>query len=470
MGREWVGWTLLRGNPWVRNVSWIQRPKPKSALRAPPGADDERFWSPHAAAYCMTRRAVSAALASRLADSFEHLDLRWRRTEMADAFAAVLEPARAEELADRVIALMPTEPIDRQASLRALLSELPVLPRIVIPLEPTTGELRFGVPELPDLGALAMMLNVTPAELDWFADSGGWLRRAREPLCHYRNRRLPKSGGVRLLEAPKPRLREIQRTIVRRILTSVPAHPACHGFEKGCSAATFAAPHARADVVVRVDLRNFFSSIGIGRVRAVFGAVGFDRSIANVLGHICTTATAVEALRGIDVHHATLLRMPHLAQGAPSSPRLANLVARNLDLRIAGYARRNGLVYTRYADDLALSGPSGTDVDALLWTVTAIVEDEGFAVHRPKTLIRRSHQRQLLAGLVVNSRPTVPRSVYDDLRALLHNCRETGAAMQNRDGHIDFRAHVYGRIAWVGETNAARRQRLLTMAEQVDWT
>ncbi|MFG1795438.1 reverse transcriptase family protein [Nocardia sp. NPDC049149] len=418
----------------------------------------------------MSRPALPAPIAARLADEFGQCGGRWHRDDLAEAFAAVLDPVRAEEFAARVIGLMPTEPIDSAVTLRALLTELPALPIVIVQLEPVPNELRFGAPELPDTGAVARMLNLTPDELDWFADHGGWLRRTREPLAHYRYRRIPKKDGVRLVEAPKPRLREMQRTIARRILAGIPAHPSCHGFEKGASAATFAAPHARAAVVVRLDLRHFFPSIGVARVRGVFRACGYHENVATVLADLCTTATAIRALTGLDHEQASLLRAPHLAQGAPTSPRLANLIARNLDRRVSGYARRHGLTYTRYADDLALSGPADTDIEAMIWALTQIIEDEGFEVHRDKTSVRRPHQRQVLAGLVVNDRPAVARENYDALRALLHNCLRTGAAAQNRNAHPNFRAHVYGSIAWIGATSPTRRQKLLDMARRVDWT
>ncbi|TSD95722.1 RNA-directed DNA polymerase [Skermania sp. ID1734] len=415
----------------------------------------------------MTPRAVSPAVAHALADEFARGGFRWRHSELAEAFAAIIDPVEAESLALRVVGLIPREPIDPQTTLQAVLADLPELPETVVAPEGEPGGLRFGVPEILDCGALATMLNLTTAELEWFADHGGWLRTAREPLSHYRYRRLPKSTGVRLVEAPKPRLREIQRTINRRILSGIPAHPSCHGFEKGRSAETFAMPHAQADVVVRVDLRDFFSSITVARVRAVFRACGYPDSVATALADLCTHASAIAPLRGLDHRQRTLLRVPHLPQGAPTSPRLANLVARNLDRRISGYARRSGLAYTRYADDLALSGTM--DADSAVWAVTRIAEAEGFLVNPAKTSVRRQHQRQILAGLVVNNRPAAPRYAYDQVRALLHNCQRTGAAAQNRQGHNDFRSHVYGLIAWIGETSPARRQRLLAMAELVDW-
>lgn len=98
-----------------------------------------------------------------------------------------------------------------------------------------------------------------------------------------------------------------------------------------------------------------------------------------------------------------------------------------------------------------------------------IARDEGFAVNHDKTLIRRSHRRQCLAGLVVNESAAVPRETYDALRALLHNCARTGASSQNREGRENFREYVFGLIAWVGESSASRRRQLWALAAAVDW-
>ncbi len=473
VGRVRVTATRLRGNPWESTVGWAQRPTPRGTLRVRTGAEDEGSWSPHPAALSMTRPALSPGRARAFASAFERLNGRWCRADLAEAFGSLLAADRAEAFAGRVVDLMPTEPPDRIDTLAALLAELPALPE-PLPFEGSFGssmtEGRFDVPGIPDVATLARMLDVTPTELDWFADHGGWLRRASNPLVHYRYRRLPKSAGFRVVEAPKPRLREIQRRIARRVLAPVPAHSACHGFEPGRSARTFAEPHAGAAVVVRVDLRQFFPSIGVARVRAVFRALGYPSRVAATLADLCTTAATVDALRGVDHVQVGYLRARHLPQGAPTSPRLANLVAWRLDRRLSGYARRHGLTYTRYADDLAFSASGEPDVGALLGTVRAIAESEGFAVHPGKIRVRWAHQRQLLAGLVVNVRPAVARQDYDALRALLHNCRRTGAAAQNRHGYPDFRAHVYGLIAWIGATGEPRRQRLLALAADVDWS
>ncbi|HEY5116030.1 MAG TPA: reverse transcriptase domain-containing protein [Nakamurella sp.] len=85
---------------------------------------------------------------------------------------------------------------------------------------------------------------------------------------------------------------------------------------------------------------------------------------AQVLTGLTTHASPVSALRSMpqgpgssrDFRLRRRLAVPHLPQGAPNSPRLANLVSYSLDRRIDAYSRAAGIRYTRYADDLTLSG------------------------------------------------------------------------------------------------------------------
>ncbi|MFC0452117.1 RNA-directed DNA polymerase [Rhodococcus jostii] len=108
-------------------------------------------------------------------------------------------------------------------------------------------------------------------------------------------------------------------------------------------------------------------------------------------------------------------------------------------------------------------------MDRLIHFAGRIVADEGFSVHPAKTRVMRAHRRQHLAGLVVNTRPQAARADFDDLKALLFNCVRFGPESQNRDGRPHFREYVYGRIAWVAESNESRKRSLHALADRVDW-
>lgn len=394
------------------------------------------------------------------------VDPRWTVSALAEMLAATMEGDVVADLLGLLLDRFPERPADPGA-VRAVLVPLIAEQRHRGFDDPNPPDMRFDLPRLADYSELARWLNLTVGELEWFADRGHWLRTKNATLAHYRCWQVPKRDGIRMIEAPKPHLREIQRRLLRNVLDHIPPHRAAQGFAPGTSTATFAWPHTDRPVVVRLDLRNCFSSIGIARVRAVFAAVGYDTA-ARALAELCTTTTPIADLRGVDHRLASLLRLRHLPQGAPTSPALANLVMRSMDRRIWGYAFRHGLRYSRYGDDLALSGDQ-MDPDRVLWTVLRIIADEGFAVHPDKTRIMRAHQRQQLAGLVVNDQPRVARRDYDNLRALLHNAIRTGAHAQNRTGHPSFRSHIQGKIAWIGATSPQRRAALLALAAQVDW-
>lgn len=396
----------------------------------------------------------------------------WTWPELLRALESVLPAAIARDALLTLLTLSPNEPRYPAEALRRALKKWtrpPAKPTIVpLSVPPPRDTIADGLPQLYSVLEIAQWLDLTTGELEWFADHGGWLRTAPSRLRHYRVWTRQKRDGVRVIEAPKPRLREVQRRLLRLLVSRIPVHSAATGFLPGSSTADFALPHSGKATVLRVDLRHCFESITAPRIAEVFRRAGYPPGIARVLADLCTTATPADQLAGVPAEHATYLRGRHLPQGAPTSPHLSNLVMRSLDRRLDGYARANGLAYTRYGDDLALSGDA-MDADRALWVVLKVIASEGFTVHAGKVRIMRKHHRQNLAGLVINDRPRVSRSDYDNLRALLHNARRCGAASQNHSGHPDFRAHVLGLIAWIGSNDPARRERLLRMANEVDW-
>ena len=408
---------------------------------------------------------------------------RWQRGELAERLSdtRLLDPDAAEQLALRLLDLSPRWPHGTVTDLAHLLTELPDLdppapPRPPLPVPVPSWH--ADVPQWANAEELAAALNLDLAELSWFADIRGWNRHSAQPLRHYQARwRATRSGGWRLIEAPKPRLAEIQRRLLRRVLAKLPLHEAAHGFRPGRSVATFAAPHASQALVVRLDLEGFFATVSLPRVHGLLREVGYPPAVARLLAGLFTTITPVDVLAAApgsaDADAAWRLRrklaIAHLPQGAPTSPALANLLAHRLDRRLAALAERLGARYTRYADDLAFSGPASLPLHRLVPGARRIVADEGFRLREDKTRIAAAHQRQRLAGLVVNAAPAVPRADYDALRAILHNCLRTGPAGQNHAGHPDFRAHLRGRIAWIAATHPARGARLLDMWQRISW-
>jgi RNA-directed DNA polymerase len=406
------------------------------------------------------------------------LDGPWTRSGIAERLITCYpDPAQAEDMADRLLVHCPRPPLGDARDLARLILELPPMPLPAMPPPSPRQVWRWDVPRWQYTADIAALLDVTRSELDWLADARGWNRRAGEPLRHYRSHWIGTStGGIRLIEAPKPRLAEAQRRVSRHL--RLPIHDAAHGFQPGRSALTYARPHAGKDMVVRMDLEGFFATVTGDRVRLLLRTAGYPPDVAGALAGLLTTRTPLDVLRDApmgtgdrDVRRRLLARLKdqHLPQGAPSSPALANAVAHRLDCRLAGLAKSLGADYTRYADDLAFSGPQTLPLHRLLPGVRAIAHDEGFRVRPDKSRVTAAHQRQKLAGLVVNSAPAAPRAEYDALRALLHNCLQTGSEAQNKAGHKDFQAHVRGRIEWIAAGHPGRAAKLRALYSRIAW-
>jgi RNA-directed DNA polymerase len=339
------------------------------------------------------------------------------------------------------------------------------------------AELRWPTRPLDTVGDVANWLQLSPEHLLWFADARCAEGRPRaEALLHYRRQWLRKrSGAWRLIESPKDRLKAIQRLILRDILDHVPPHSAVHGFCKGRSCMTLAQQHCRQDIVLRMDLADFFPSVPRARVQRLFMTLGYREPVATVLSHLCTTVMPVSALAARDTaEHRQLLNLygkPHLPQGAPTSPALANLCALRMDRRLAGLAKATGATYGRYADDLVFSG--GNDLarsaDAFLTRAAAIAMEEGFQVNFRKTRLMRSGVRQHAVGLTLNAQPNISRRDYDTLKATLHNCVKHGPVSQNHQEHPHFREQLRGRVAHVMQVNPDRGAKLLALWNRVAW-
>ena len=351
-------------------------------------------------------------------------------------------------------------------------------------LPPAMEATPWPVPPAPTLVELARILDVEPSELQWLADARRYLRRnKRSRLEHYHRTWLPKRrGGFRLIEVPKPRIKAVQRRVLRCILDAIPPHACAEGFVRGRSALSHALRHSGHAAVLCLDLEDFFTSIPHGRVFHVFRAAGYPGPVARVLAGVCTTAlppaefgrcprpdNPAELVRYQRLRQSALSQ--HLPQGAPTSPALANLCALGLDRRLAGAAAAVGARYSRYADDLAFSGDAAFARGILDFSTlaAAIALDEGFDVNFRKTRVMRRATRQLVCGLVVNERPNFPRRDYDRLKAILTNCQRHGVDAQNRDEHADFRAHLQGRVAWAEAVAPTRGAKLRGLFDAISW-
>ncbi len=308
-----------------------------------------------------------------------------------------------------------------------------------------------ALPAVDDVASLAKALGLTIPRLRWLT-----YHRDVDTGTHYHRWLVPKrDGSPRLISAPKPELKAAQRWIMREVTEHLPVHGAAHGFLAGRSIVSNAEVHAGARVIVKLDIRGFYPTVTMRRVKGLLRRAGLGEQVATLMALLATESPRDE----ITTHgktHFVATGPRSLPQGAPTSPSITNALCFRMDCRLSGLARSLGCRYTRYADDLTFSWhDQKSQVGPLLRAVTRIVRAEGFAIHPKKTRVMRKGARQKVTGLIVNAakdRPVarVPRKTARALRAAIKN-REHG-----KPGKGESLEQLKGMAAFIMMTDPAR--------------
>lgn len=203
---------------------------------------------------------------------------------------------------------------------------------------------------------------------------------------------IPKrDGSPREICHPSKTLKAVQRWLTRNLLSVAPTHFSATAYEKGRSIRENAMAHAASNYTLRIDFADFFPSFTSVSIEHFLRAL----SISNNLD-----------LSHDDIDFATRIftRFGKLTIGAPSSPKLSNVMMFDFDEAISGYAVDNNLIYTRYADDIFISGFQTPEMKAAEEFVRSVVERHD----RPKLNINSSKTKHLskkghrsITGLVI---------------------------------------------------------------------
>jgi RNA-directed DNA polymerase len=186
--------------------------------------------------------------------------------------------------------------------------------------------------------------------------------------------------------------------VLSEITPTPPAH--VHGFVRGRSIVTNARQHLAKSAVLRIDLRDFFESIDIERLRGCFKQLGFSPEAAN----LAVDLTTFDGRLPIGFH---------------TSPALSNLAFQAADAELVRFSQERDLSFTRYADDLIFSGPASMATAA---EVEAILTKCGWQVNEGKTKLMKRGAKQYVTGLTVNDDlyPRIPTVVKSRMRWKLH--------------------------------------------------
>ena len=306
------------------------------------------------------------------------------------------------------------------------------------------------LPVLETVKDVASAMNITLAELRFLTFS-----RKNSKISHYKRFKVAKkSGGFRLISAPMPRLKKAQLYILEQILNKTNTHPKAHGCVIGKSILSNAEPHVNKAVVINQDLKNFFPSITYNRIKGVFKSLGYSEQIAVIFALLCSEPKILDiSLLGENYFAQRGNRF--LPQGSPCSPAITNVLCRNMDYRLEGIGKKYGFNYSRYVDDITLSGDKEqfTNITAVLKYSSKIIEDENFVLHPEKLRIMKRHQRQEVTGVVVNEKPNVNKKSLKRFRALLFQIEKDGIQGKSWNGGANVLAEIDGYANFVYQIN-----------------
>lgn len=305
---------------------------------------------------------------------------------------------------------------------------------------------------------LAKALNVSVGVVRYLA-----YNRVISKTTHYKRFYIPKkTGGKRLISTPMPKLKRAQYWILENILNKIAIHDAAHGFVKQRSIVSNAMTHVQAEVVINIDMKDFFPTITYPRVKGVFRSFGYSEQIATILALICTEADCDQIeLDGQTYYAAGLDRF--LPQGAPTSPALTNIICWKLDARLKGIATKLGFNYTRYADDLTFSasGEAVAQVKTLMGFVKKVVKEEKLVIHPDKIRILRKGSRKEVTGIVVNDKLAVNAKELDRFRALLFQIEKDGPEGKHWNNSPNLLASIKGFANFVSQVDSVKGKPLV---------
>lgn len=248
-----------------------------------------------------------------------------------------------------------------------------------------------------------------------------------------------RSHGYRTIYAPNKTLKYIQRQILNNILNNKSISKYATAYHKGISLRDNAIPHINKDVVLKLDIKNFFESISFGDVyNACFAIDSFPKSVGMLLTYLCTYSD-------------------HLTQGSPTSSYISNLVMKEFDEGLGSWCEENNISYTRYSDDMTFSGRFNPS--EVIIKVKKMLHKLSLELNDKKVHVVYKSARQDVTGITVNEKVQVNIKYRKDIRKDVYYIRKFGLSSHlercniknNKDKYLDT---LYGKILYALQINS----------------
>ena len=241
----------------------------------------------------------------------------------------------------------------------------------------------------------------------------------------YQTSQIPKkSGGFREISSPNDKLKKVQKIILKNILQNIPISEFATAYHQGARLTDNASPHIGKKYLLKLDLCDFFGHIRFDRVYAsAFNSNYFPKQIGSMLTTLCCLDDT-------------------LPQGAPTSPALSNIVMMNFDNNFGAWCKAHNLCYTRYCDDITVSGDKS--LYSAFNKAKAWLENMEFEINESKTHFISNANRMTVTGLTVNEKVNIPSGYKRNLRQEIYYVLKYG--FENAIVHENITDFIHGNI------------------------
>lgn len=248
-------------------------------------------------------------------------------------------------------------------------------------------------------------------------------------------------------------MRITQYKILDNILNKIEVPDYIYAFEVGKNIPEMANKHVGKEIVISLDIKDFFPSIKQSQLLSLFLSLGYGEAAAVTLSEICTYKYFVP-------------------QGALTSPKISNIIsAITFGPAVKEYCDQNGWTLTIYADDITISSSERIeDIGNVITTIKQIVESYGFRINYRKTKVMPSVVRQWVCGVVTNVKTNLLRQERLRLRAIVHNIERNGIEAEAQKNNLEpskFINVLQGKLNWFRQLNPSLGGRLFERFKSV---
>ncbi len=316
-----------------------------------------------------------------------------------------------------------------------------------------------------------------------------WLRKiVSRDIDPYRTFAISKrSGGKRYINIPNKHLMTLQRWVDQHILSQLSVSPYSYAFSQGQSIVDCAQQHLGCNWIIKIDLRHFFESLSEIQVYHVFSDIGYDNLISFEMARLCTKVTRLSSNKYKNKRWVSHFESPiedyndkrvgHLPQGAPTSPKLSNIIIKDLDLEINKIAAKNDLSFTRYADDITFSINSDQFSRkkgvGIINSIYSLLPKYGVRPNPQKAKIIPPGARKIVLGLLVDTNKVrLSRSFRRKLECHFYHCNKDPLAHATSRGFnsiIGLKNYIKGLIAYAEQVDSDYVSKLRNEYGNINW-